>query len=145
MADQNTTAKCPACGFENPARKKYCGQCGQPLIGKAKPSPGKSLGEMIEIVGEETPVTPPLDELIEVVEEKPPEIVESPTKEQAPSVLTCRICGMDNRPEAIYCGLCGAVVAPHGAPCPDCGTTNMPGDLFCSKCTRRLGVEWEEA
>lgn len=45
--------------------------------------------------------------------------------------MTCKACGVENRPDRRFCRACGAVLAPG---CPACGAANEPDDRFCGAC-----------
>ena len=49
--------------------------------------------------------------------------------------MTCRSCGVENRPGRKFCAECGAQLA---VACPACGTANEPGERFCGECGARL-------
>src|SRR5215469_2682120 len=42
-ADTDKAMRCSKCGSENPADKRFCGECGSALIGNAQPGAAQSL------------------------------------------------------------------------------------------------------
>jgi DNA-directed RNA polymerase subunit M/transcription elongation factor TFIIS len=143
--NQQQSLVCQSCGTQNPLGRKFCNNCGGPLM---------TAGPQQQWGPQQTMKCPSCGMLNDISRKfcsncgatLKPEIKQP--EQLAPQMITCPTCGASNSPGGKFCNNCGGNLMGGAQPqqqpasqalvCPACGTTNPPGGKFCNNCGGNL-------
>ncbi len=135
--------KCPKCGASNPPDSMFCLECGEKIVGEAKPAaaPTATKGEVICPKCKSS--NPPGSTFcLECGASMGPEAKPTPASVSSKGEVICPKCKSSNPQGSGFCLDCGEKIETAAKPaagkgdavCPGCKHVNPPGSRFCLNC-----------